>query len=210
MKKRSLPARCPFCGLENSGDPERCAHCDTILRHGTATSKIDPLARRRVRSNAALSDLFFLAGLVLGGPTMTVGGDLELGLFMVLAGATASALRRYSNWSSLGCVIVATSTAAVVASLVAQPPTGAEDDTGAGAAARVAYVTRLSDQLRDGLIETRGPGAVTVWFMVPEAVSGECGEFPPPHIRDHLADLRFLRVVVADRNPGGGMCSFRP
>jgi cellulose synthase/poly-beta-1,6-N-acetylglucosamine synthase-like glycosyltransferase len=62
----------------------------------------------------------------------------------------------------------------------------------------------------DVLVQSCGVGHVAVWFNVPDDFEGECGEYPAAAIREHLAELGFLRVVVAARNQGGGLCSFSP
>ncbi|MDA0311366.1 MAG: hypothetical protein O2992_04535 [Gemmatimonadetes bacterium] len=40
-------------------------------------------ARQNVRAQKAISDTFFLVGLLLGGPMMAIGGNVRLGLFIV-------------------------------------------------------------------------------------------------------------------------------
>ena len=37
-----------------------------------------------------------------------------------------------------------------------------------------------------------------------------CGAYPDEAVRRHLAELGFLRVVVAMPVEGAGVCSFRP
>jgi hypothetical protein len=73
-----------------------------------------------------------------------------------------------------------------------------------------AYVQALSELDPDVLVQSCGVGHVAVWFNVPDDFEGECGEYPAAAIREHLAELGFLRVVVAARNQGGGLCSFSP
>ena len=140
----------------------------------------------------------------------TLGGEVQLGLFIVLGGSLASVLRRYTDWSALGTVLVGSLGAGVVATLVIEPAAPATEDTLASEVARDAFVSALATQNQEILVESRGPGSVTVWFTVPDAISGECGEFPEQGLRSHLAALGFLRVVVRDRNQMGGPCSFRP
>ena len=98
----------------------------------------------------------------------------------------------------------------MVAALLIEPAETAAEGALASEAARDAFVSALAAQNQEILVEARGPGAVTVWFTVPDAISGECGEFPEQEVRSHLAELGFLRIVVWDRNQMGGLCSFRP
>lgn len=137
---------------------------------------------------------------------------MRLGLLLVLAGGFASVLRRYTGWSNPGTVAIALLSAAVVATAVVDPPSG--DDAGSdifvGEAARLAYLHALALRTLDVPIQARGPGAVTAWFYPPQAVAGDCGSYPPPEIRTHLAELGFVRVVVALQDQKGGMCSFPP
>lgn len=202
---------CPFCGLRVVGAPNRCGRCGTLL--GEAAEDIKRLgktARRGIRTKKALADVLFLVGLLLGGPMMTLGGEVQLGLFIVLAGGIASVLRRYTDWSALGTVLVGSMGAGVVATLVIEPAEEAVQEVLASEAARDAFVSALAAQNQEILVESRGPGSVTVWFTVPDAISGECGEFPEQEVRSHLAALGFLRIVVRDRSPAGGLCSFHP
>ena len=141
---------------------------------------------------------------------ISLGGEMELGLFIVLAGGFASVLRRYSSWSSVGTVVVGGCGAAVVAALLLDVTVPAVESWDAGEEARMAYVSALARADRDVLIEARGPGAVTVWFTVPGGGTGDCGSYPDESVRRHLADLGFVRVIVAARNRSGGPCSFRP
>ena len=167
-------------------------------------------ARRHLRFQRALSDLFFLIGLLLGGPMMTLGGEIRLGLILVLAGGIASVLRRYTEWSTPGTLGIGILTATVVATAAIDPPPEMEEDGAVGEESRLAYVQALGAQDLDVLVEPRGLGAVTIWFHLPQVMAGECGSYPSPEIRFHLAELGFKRVVVVDRNEMGGMCSFRP
>lgn len=142
---------------------------------------------------------------------MTLGGEVRLGLLLVLAGGIASALRRYTEWSTPGTVSVGILTAAVVATAVVDAMPQTEEEEGAvREEARLAYVQALGSQDLDVLVEARGLGAVTVWLHLPQVMAGECGSYPSPEVRAHLAELGFKRVVVVDRNEMGGMCSFRP
>ena len=107
---------------------------------------------------------------------MAVNTTFKIGLVIGLAGAISSVIRRYSNWSTQGTVIVGS----------------------------------VSELDPDVLVQSRGVGQVAVWFNVPDDFEGECGEYPAAAIGEHLAELGFLRVVVAARNQGGGLCSFSP
>lgn len=141
---------------------------------------------------------------------MSLGGELQLGLFIVLAGGFASVLRRYTDWSAPGTVAVGVLGAAFVAIVLFDPAEDAVQEVLASEASRDAFVTALGAQQEDILVQSRGPGSVTVWFTVPEELSGECGEYPDQKVRAHLATLGFLRIVVQDRSQAGGLCSFRP
>jgi hypothetical protein len=148
----------------------------------------------------------FLIALLVGGPVMTVGGDVQTGLFIVLAGGLSSALRRYSSWSTPRTVLVGSVLALIGATLLVDTaPT--PDEVLAAEAARAAYVSALSDLDPDVLVETRGVGHIAVWFNGSEV---ECGLYPDERVRRHLGELGFRRVVVAGRNQAGGLCSFRP
>ena len=217
MAGRALPddtaagGICPFCALPYMGRPNRCPRCGTLLGEAALDIKREGARARRIqRTRKALSDLLFLVGLLLGGPMMTLGDNLQLGLFIALAGALASVLRRYTEWSTAGPVLVGGSAAAVVASVVVGTPPEAPEANQTREGARMAYTEALAAGTRDVLVEPRGPGAVTLWLTVPEALSGSCGDYPPEEVREHLRELGFLRVVVMDRNRSGGLCSFHP
>lgn len=182
----------------------------TLLNDAAGDAKrMGSEARRDVRHRRALADLLFLVGLLLGGPMMTLGGDVRMGLFIVLAGGFASVLRRYTDWSAPGTVVVGSVAAAVVAATVMEPVQELEA-TMADADARGAFAEALASPERDIFVEARGPGLIALWFTVPAEVSLECGDFPPVEVRTHLADLGFARVVVARQNQSGGLCSFAP
>lgn len=206
--------RCPFCGLQFAGSPEVCSRCGTLLRQAREDIRREgKRARKALHTRKAMADLFFLVGLLLGGPMMTLGGEVRLGLFIVLAGGVASVLRRYSEWSTPGTVVVGVLTAALVATWVVEPVREmAEDvaDVEAGEEGRRAFVTAWAGEEPDIVAEARGPGAITLWLRVPAVLAGECGSFPPQEVRTHLAELGFRRVVVADRSRAGGLCSFTP
>jgi len=202
---------CPFCDLAFVGAPNQCRRCGTLLGEAAEDVKrLGKTARHSIRANKALADVLFLVGLFLGGPMMTLGGEVQLGLFILLAGGLASVLLRYTDWSALGTVLMGSLGAGVVAALLIEPAETPAEDASASEAARVAFVDALATQNREILVESRGPGSVTVWFTVPDAISGECGEYPERELRSHLAELGFLRIVVRDRNQMGGLCSFRP
>ena len=97
----------------------------------------------------------------------------------------------------------------IVATLFVDPSV-TEEETPVAESARAAYVQAFSDLGPDVLVEARGAGHVAVWFNVPDEFEGEYGEYPSESVRERLASLGFLRVVVAVRNQGGGLCSFRP
>ncbi len=192
------------------GAPTRCSRCGTIQERAVKEIREKgKKARTHLRYQRALSDLYFLIGLLLGGPMITIGGQLRLGLFLVLIGGMASVLRRYTEWSNVGSVVISILLAGVVATAVVEPEDG-EEDEGAEEEARVAFVRGLSEGNPDLIAEARGPGAVAVWFHLSQQDAGECGSYPGPETRDHLAELGFLRVVVAAQNQTGGMCSYRP
>lgn len=201
---------CTFCGLPYQGRPNQCPRCGTLLNDAALDAKrLGAEARRRTRTRRASADLLFLIGLLLGGPMMTLGGDVRTGLFIVLAGAFASVLRRYTELSVPTTLLVGSAGASIAAAVVMEPVT-AVDDALADSGAREAYAQALTDPEHDVFVEARGPGAVAVWFTVPAGASEECGDYPPPEVREHLAQLGFARVVVGRRNQSGGLCSFAP
>lgn len=210
--------RCPFCGLSYRGAPARCNRCGSLL--GEARDDLGRAgaeARRELRFRKAQADLYFLLGLLLGGPMVGLGTHMALGSFLVLAGGIASMFRRYTPSSFLGSGLVGVLGAALVAVLVVEPAKEAQEDTSAGEAARLAYSARLAEEEHSAypggtgvVVEARGPGALTLWFTVSDAWAGACGSYPPPEVRKHLAELGFLRVVVSVRGKSGSLCSFRP
>ncbi len=201
---------CGFCGFTYYGRPNQCRRCGNLLNEAAEDGKhLLKDGRRRVQRQKARSDALFLGGLLLGGPMMAVGSTFRIGLFAALAGAISSVIRRYSDWSTTGTVVVGSAFALIAATWLADtPPT--EEESLAAESARAAYVRALSDLDPDVFVETRGLGHVAVWFNLPSEFEGECGEYPSGPVRDHLAGLGFLRVVVAARNQGGGLCSFGP
>jgi hypothetical protein len=178
----------------------------------------DPVAvgqdRRRAMSRKKnVSDLFFLIGLLTGGPLVSFDIQFTLGLVLILGAGVASALVRYTAFSAPGALLVGGLSALTFVSAVLgppQPPNDEESDT--REAARESYVGELTRQFdRDGtLVEARGAGAVTVWFFPPAVLETSCGAFPDEPIREHLAALGFRRIVVNIRSESQGVCSFRP
>lgn len=203
-------ADCGFCGYTYSGRPNQCKRCGHLLNHVVGdVRRLGQERRRRIRSQKAISDTIFLIGLLLGGPIMTFGSNFGAGLFVVLAGGISSVLRRYTDWSTPGTVVVGSVVALIVATGVADAPPDPEAVL-AAEVARGAYVMALSQGDPDVIVESRGLGHIAVWFTVPGEVEGECGEYPPARVREHLAALGFRRIVVAMQNRSGGLCSFRP
>jgi len=208
----NLPAfgNCPFCGFTYYGRPTQCRRCGQSLNEAAERVQNRTMdMRTAVRVQKACSDTLFLVGLLLGGPMMAVTTTFKIGLFIALAGSISSVIRRYSNWSTPGTVVVGSVFALIAAVWFVETPL-TEEEALAAELARGAYVQALSDRDPDVLVQSRGVGQVAVWFNVPDDFEGECGEYPAAAIREHLADLGFLRVVVAARNQGGGLCSFSP
>jgi len=206
-----LRAACPFCALRLEGSPNQCPRCGTLLGEEEEDLKrFGERERKLLRTRKALSDTLFLAGLLLGGPLITVGDHFRLGSFVVLAASAAALLRRRTSWSLPGVVAIGSLTALVLAALVLEPAHHAIEESRAGEEVRRAYVAALDQADDDVSVEERGVGALVVWFIVPEGQAGECGDYPPAEVRAHLAGLGFLRVVVMGRNQAGGLCSLVP
>lgn len=202
---------CPFCGLGLPGSPNQCSRCGTLLGEAAGDLKrLGERERRLLRSRKATADTLFLGGLLLGGPMITLGGLVELGGFVVLAGGAASVLRRYTNLSLPGTGVISALLAGLAAVLVLEPMHHTAEESLAEEEARRAYAAALDAQDPDVHVEERGAGAVAIWFQLPQDRMGECGSYPAPEVRAHLAELGYLRVVVADQNQGGGLCSFHP
>ncbi len=202
---------CPFCGISFLGSPNQCSRCGALLGEARDDLKREgKRARGEIRFKKAQADLFFLVGLLLGGPMMTLGGQLRGGLFIVLAGGFASILRRYTASSAAGSVTVGGLVALLVATIVVDPVQEMTRGVDVGEAARTAFVSTLTEEDLDILVQARGPGAITVWFTVPDALAGECGTYPSPEVQAHLGELGFLRIVVIGRSRAGGVCSFSP
>ncbi len=202
---------CPFCALRLQDSPNQCPRCGTLL--GAASDDLKRLGERERKlllTRKALSDTLFLAGLLLGGPLITVGDHFRLGSIVVLAASAAALLRRCTSWSLPGVVAIGSLAAMMLAALVVEPAHHAVEESRAGEDARRAFVAALDRADDDVSVEERGVGVLVVWFVVPDGQAGECGDYPPAEVRAHLADLGFLRVMVMDRNPAGGLCSFVP
>ncbi len=202
---------CPFCGLRYHGAPTECPGCGTLL--ATPSEELRRLGeaeRRLLRSRKALSDTLFLIGLLLGGPLSTTEAHFLPGSLVILAGGAASALRRYTSWSLSGVVAIGSLLALVVAAMVVEPAYHAVEETRAGEEARLAFAQALNRRNDDVAVEARVAGALAIWFTLPQSEAGECGSYPPADVRAHLADLGFLRIVVAAPNQAGGLCSFVP
>ena len=193
---------CGFCGFTYYGRPSQCRRCGNLLNEAAEDAKRRLDDRfKRISWQKARSDTLFLVGLLLGGPMMAVGSTFRIGIFVALAGAISSVIRRYSDWSMTGTVVVGSAFALIAATwFVDTPPT--EEESLAVESARAAYVRALTDLYPDVFVETRGLGHVAVWFILPSELEGECGEYPTEPVREHLAGLGFLRVVVAARNLG--------
>lgn len=210
---------CPECGMMLPPQWDECPWCagsmDDAVAEGAAP---DPLAigqdrRRGISRKKNASDLFFLIGLLTGGPLVSFDIQFTLGLVLILGAAVASALVRYTAFSAPGALLVGGLSALTLVSAVLGPPQPADDeDSDTREAAREAYVGELALQFeRDGIVvEARGGGAVTVWFFPPAVLETSCGAFPDEPIREHLAALGFRRIVVNIKSEGQGVCSFRP
>lgn len=206
---------CPRCGAELGLRLVKCSRCGH--RAPEAVEAIRQEGSRRSRSLAKrkkTADLFFLAGLLLGGPLLSFDIRAGTGLFLILGGGVASVLRRYTSWSTAGTLVVGALSAAVVAVAVSDPGAGADQGEGAGPdpAAREAFVARLGERWLDrGVhVESRGATGTVIWFRIPTAEQEECGSFPPAEVREHLRGLGVRRVVVAARRGDRGFCTFAP
>jgi hypothetical protein len=205
------PPACPRCFLVYRGTPDQCPRCGAPLRvTAEELHRLGQAERGKLHRRKTLSDAFFLAGLLLGGPVMTFGGQLRLGALVVLAGALASALRRYTDWSTPGTVVVGALLTLVAAAWIAEPHSASIDETAATQAQRAAYAQALAEGNPDVLVEPRGPDLTALWFTLPTKPADRCGDYPGPKVRRHLADLGFNWVVVEERNASGGLCSFAP
>ena len=205
---------CPHCGRALPGRPNRCPHCKKLLgdaAHDPERVAVEERGLERKRKNAA--DILFLVGLLGGGPLLAIGGRARIGLFVLLGGAVASALFRYTR-SSLGASLLIGGLGAAVVAMAVTSAGGsnAQEDAQVGEAARGAFVSALARSVEPtgGLVEARGPGQITVWFELPTEEESACGNYPDADVRRHLAGLGFVRVVVAARTQAAGLCSFKP
>ena len=202
--------KCGFCDFTYYGGPNLCRQCGNLLHEAaTDAQRLVDDRFRQISWQKARSDTLFLLGLLVGGPLMAVTSTFRIGLFVALAGGLSSVIRRYSNFSTAGTLVIGSVIALITAALFVETP-ATEEEALAAELARAAYVQGLSDLDPDVLVETRGIAHVAVWFNVPDGSEAECGEYPSEPVREHLAGLGFLRVVVATVNQGGGLCSFRP
>lgn len=179
--------------------------------------KLGKEERRSALRQKANADLIFLMGLLIGGPVITFGAQLQIGLLVCLAGALASALRRYTSWSTPGVLVIPVLTCAVLWVAVFEPRAAEAAEEAREAALtpvqrREIFASRLAERMEeDGVrVQARGSDLVTIWFNLSTADVGECGEFPAPEVRAHLAELDFQRVVVAREGSLRGICSFVP
>jgi hypothetical protein len=202
---------CTFCGWGYVGRPNQCKRCGTLLNDPAEDVKRQGKAGRgAIKVHKALADTFFLIGLLLGGPMMTIGDNLRVGLFIVLAGGLASTLRRYTDLSTTVTVALGGLGATIAATTLVASAADSPEEPAVAEAARAAYASALAEQDPDVFVDTRGLEHVAIWFTVPQDLLGECGEYPAPEVRAHLNDLGFRRVVVTMRNQSGGLCSFSP
>ncbi|GMR12233.1 MAG: hypothetical protein BMS9Abin29_0422 [Gemmatimonadota bacterium] len=196
---------CPWCA-GSMDDP------------GAEAAEPHPLAvgqgrRRGISRKKNVADLFFLIGLLTGGPLVSFDVQFTLGLVLMLGAGVAAALVRYTAFSATGALLAGGLSALTVVSAVLGPPDPSDDmDSDTREAAREAYVGELARQFeRDGIVvEARGASAVTVWFFPPAVLETSCGAFPDEPVREHLAALGFRRIVVNIRSEGKGVCSFHP
>jgi hypothetical protein len=139
------------------------------------------------------------------------GGGTRVGLFVVLAGAAASALYRWTASSLLATLLVGSLCAAVVAVAVT-PSSDAAERVAVGVDARTAYVVALAHDLEPlgGLAEVRGPDANVAWIELPPDQSADCGAYPDARTRAHLGEIGFARIVIANQSAGGVVCTFKP
>jgi hypothetical protein len=163
-----------------------------------------------VNRRKAIADSFFLIGLLVGGPMISIGVAPQVGLYVVLAAGFVSVVHRHTEWSTPGTILIGCLGALVAATLQVDPASDVTEDTLAAEEARAAFAGALDLQHPDVLVYTRGSGHIAIWFSAPPEVAGDCGGYPDLRIREHLGDLGFRRVVVTVANQSGGLCSFKP
>ncbi|MBI4539147.1 MAG: hypothetical protein HY704_06505 [Gemmatimonadetes bacterium] len=204
--------RCPACGAGVAAGAGVCGECGAQTRATAGDLRAFAEAERsRERRRKLVADLYFLVGLLGGGPLLTLG-RMQLGLFLVLGGGLASAARRYTALSAAASALVGFLSSAVIAAAVLEPRGPTPGAEAAAEPERRAYADELAARYdaRGVTVEPRGPGLITVWFTVPTVDSVTCGGLPLPPERDRLAALGFVRVIVAARAETGGLCTFRP
>lgn len=204
---------CPHCRRPIEGAPNRCPHCRRLL--GEAAHDLKRVAaeeRVAIARQKNLADGLFLTALLLGGPLISFGGRVRLGLFVLLGGAGASVVYRWTRSSLLAALLIGGLGAGIVAVAVTDLAVGIEDPEQVGENARAAFVAALARDLEpeDGLVEARGPGSIVAWFQLGDDAAPDCGAYPEPLTRSHLAELGFVRVVIANRTEAGVVCSFKP
>lgn len=203
---------CVVCGAMVESGAWTCGECSAAVRASAEDLRAFADAERsRDRRRKAMADLFFLAGLLGGGPLLSTG-RMQPGLFLVLGGGLASVVRRYVGLSTLGSALIGFLTSAVIAAVVIEPGQPGTQESGAREGERRAYATELAAryEVRSVAVEPRGPGLITIWFHVPATDLEGCGAVPLPPERDRLAALGFVRVVVVARTEEGRICTFRP
>lgn len=203
---------CTACGAPVERGAATCGRCGASVRASAEDLRaFAAVERSRDRRRKAVADLFFLAGLLGGGPLLSTG-RMRPGLFLVLGGGLASVARRYVGLSTVGSVLIGFLSSAVIAAAVVEPGQGRTDAAVRSELERHAYAAELAAryEARGVAVEPRGPGLITIWFHVPAPDLDGCGTVPLPPERDRLAALGFVRVVVAARTEEGRVCTFRP
>ncbi len=142
-----LPAfgNCSSCGFTHYGRPTQCRRYRQVLNE--AAERVRDRRRdlrRAVPMLKARSDTLFLSGQLLGGPIMAVNTTFKIGLVIGLAGAIFPVIRRYSNWSTPGTVIVGSVFALIAAIWFVETPL-TEEEALAAELARGADGQALSD-----------------------------------------------------------------
>ena len=102
---------CPECGMMVPPQWDDCPWCAGTMDDPVAeAAAADPLAigqnrRRGISRQKNVSDLFFLAGLLTGGPLVSFDIQFTLGLVLMLGAGVASALVRYTAFSAPGALL---------------------------------------------------------------------------------------------------------